>query len=234
MNNKKRFAIHLRCERAAVLLSAIALLAACEGPVPVADAQTGGSDNGPAYVSALGRIEPLNGVLRISASSMPDAMSGGILVDLKVDTGDDVKAGDLLAITDTAAVLEARLAESKSLLSLVRQQAEASMSSADATCVRAGVLRREADRLSTLSAQNLASEDETDRANGAAEAADADCAADRIAAEVAEANIAVAEARVARHDKELERAYIHAPVDGRVLSVNAREGERIDENGILE
>ena len=220
--------------RAAVLALAGWLLAACDGAVPAADAQTDMSSNRPAYVSALGRIEPLNGILNISASSMPDAMSGGILVDLKVDTGDDVTAGDLLAITDTAAVLEARLAESRSLLALVRQQATASKSSADATCVRAGVLKREAERLSALLAQNLAAEDETDRASGAAEAAEADCVADRIAAEVAGANISVAEARVTRHQKELERAYIYAPVDGRVLAVNTREGERIDENGILE
>ena len=234
MNNNNRCAMSSRQRRVAALALVGWLVAGCDGAVPAADAQTDVSNDGPVNVSALGRIEPLNGILNISASSMPDAMSGGVLVELKVDTGDDVKAGDLLAITDTAAVLEARLAESRSLLTLVRQQATASNSSADATCVRAGVLKRESERLSALMAQNLASEDETDRASGAAEAADADCVADRIAAEVAAANISVAEARVSRHQKELERAYIYAPVDGRVLAVNTREGERIGESGILE
>jgi len=100
--------------------------------------------------------------------------------------------------------------------------------------VRSGVLRREADRLRKLRNQNLASEDETDRAIGAADAAEADCAAARIAARVAEANIGVAASTLARQQREAERAYVYAPVSGRVLAVNTRPGERIDENGILE
>lgn len=189
---------------------------------------------GPRAVSALGRLEPQHGIIAVSASSTPDALSGGVLRSLEVEVGDDVKAGQLLAVIDTAPVLEAKLEEARSLLELVRQQAAAGKISADATCVRAGVLRREADRLEKLRGQNLASEDETDRAMGSAEAAEADCAAARIAAEVGDAEVVVAEARLVRADQELQRAYVAAPIDGRVLAINARPGERIDGGGILE
>ena len=216
-----------------IALLAATALSACEPAVEPADAQSATSVQ-PRAVAALGRIEPRGGVINVSASSMPDAMSGGTLTELLVEVGDDVEADQLLAVTDTAAVLEAKLEEAKALLELVRQQAAASRSSANATCVRAGVLNREAERLTALLDQNLASEDETDRANGRAEAANADCAAAEIAAGVAEADIDVAQARVKRQEQELKRAYIRAPAAGRVLAINTRKGELVSQDGILE
>lgn len=220
---------------AAVLLFgvAVSVLFASVSPRP-AFAQQDGDNSVPPGVSALGRIEPKNGVLRISASSVPEAMSGAVLVKLEVDIGDNVEQGQLLAVTDSAGVLASKLSEAEKLLILTRQQAAASRSSADATCVRAGVFSREADRLASLLDQSLASEEQADRASGDAQASTADCAAARIAADVAEADVSVAEARVDRQRMELERAFVYAPFDGRVLAINAREGERISEAGVLE
>ncbi|MFC1695648.1 hypothetical protein ACFL1C_05930, partial [Pseudomonadota bacterium] len=39
-------------------------------------------------VSALGRLEPEHGVIRVSASSTPEAIGGGLLVELNVEEGD--------------------------------------------------------------------------------------------------------------------------------------------------
>ena len=64
-------------------------------------------------VSALGRLEPANGVIRVSASSTPQAILGAILVELHVDEGDDVEKGQLRAVTDTAAVMNAQVAEAE-------------------------------------------------------------------------------------------------------------------------
>ena len=188
----------------------------------------------PAGVSALGRLEPQGGIVSVSASSVPEALQGGILAELFVEVGDDVEAGQLLAVTDTAEVLSAKVEEARTVLVLVRQQAAASRSSADATCVRAGVLQREADRLTRLREQDLAAEEETDRAIGEADAAAADCTAARSAVAVAEADIDVASARLSRQQKELARSQIMAPTAGKVLAVNSRPGERVDADGILE
>lgn len=196
--------------------------------------QSSAGTGAPRAVSALGRLEPQGGIVEISASSIPEALQGGVLAQLFVEVGDDVEIGQLLAITDTAEVLRAKVEEARTVLALVQQQAAASRGSADATCVRAGVLQREADRLSTLRRQDLAAEEETDRAIGAAEAAAADCTAARSAVLVAEADIAVARARLARQEKELARSQIAAPSAGKVLAINARPGERIDTEGILE
>lgn len=188
----------------------------------------------PRAVSALGRLEPQGGIVEISASSVPDALQGGVLAQLFVEVGDDVEIGQLLAVTDTADVLLAKVDEARTRLALVQQQAAASRSSADATCVRSGVLKREADRLSKLREQDLAAEEETDRAIGEAEAAAADCTAARSAVLVSEADISVARARLARQEKEMARSQIVSPSAGKVLAINARPGERIDTEGILE
>jgi HlyD family secretion protein len=210
------------------------LVAATSGASTALAGQSSGGTNTPRAVSALGRLEPQGGIVEISASSIPEALQGGVLAQLFVEVGDDVEVGQLLAITDTADVLRAKVEEARTVLALVQQQAAASRSSADATCVRAGVLQREAERLSTLREQDLAAEEETDRAMGEAEAASADCTAARSAALVAEADIAVARARLARQEKELARSQIVAPSAGKVLAINARPGERIDTDGILE
>ncbi|MCJ7815201.1 MAG: biotin/lipoyl-binding protein, partial [Xanthomonadales bacterium] len=48
-------------------------------------------------VSALGRLEPAHGVIKVTAPSTPEALLGGLLVELHVEEGDDVRKGDLLA-----------------------------------------------------------------------------------------------------------------------------------------
>lgn len=223
-----------RLSSVCVLLPGILTLTGCGDPAASANSPAAANTSPPRGVSALGRIEPMHGIIDVSSSSVPEAISGATLVRLLVDIGDDVKAGQLLAVTDTADVLGARVDESRAELVLVERQALASVNAADATCVRAGVLLREADRLSKLLAQNLAAEEETDRARGASEAAGADCIAARSAAAVAEADIDVAAARLQRQEKELLRSQIYAPVDGKVLAIKARPGELVGADGILE
>ena len=199
---------------------------------PAASAQD--SDNTPQRVSALGRLEPQNGILRISVASVPEAISGAVLTELHVEVGDDVVVGQLLATTDTARVLQARADEARTELALAEQEAEAARSSADAVCVRAGVLQREADRLTRLRSKDLASEEETDRARGSAEASAADCTAARSAMQVAESGIKVAAARLQSKLAELDRSFVRALQPGRVLAINAHPGEQIGPVGILE
>lgn len=188
----------------------------------------------PERVSALGRLEPQHGLLTISASSAPEAIFGAVVVELNVKVGDDVEAGQLLAVTDTARVLQMRANESRTGLALAEKKAEAARSLAEAACVRAGVLERESERLTRLRTQNLASEEEADRARGAADASAADCTAARSAIQVAESGIKVAAAQLQTQLAELDRAYVRAPSPGRVLAINTYPGEQIRLNGILE
>ena len=185
-------------------------------------------------VSALGRLEPEHGIVKVSASSTPEAILGAILVELYVNEGDDVETGQLLAVTDTAAVMEALTRESEASLDFAGKEVDTARSRATEACVRADVAAREAERRSRLHAQGVAGEEEAESARGEAEARKAACASATTAVRSAETAVAVARARVARVQAETQRSYIKAPFDGRVLDITVRPGELIGERGILE
>lgn len=185
-------------------------------------------------VSALGRLEPEHGVIRISASSTPEAIGGGLLVELHVEEGDDVKAGDLLGVTDTAAVMEALTREAEVGVEFAERELEAARSKARETCVRADVAANEAERRARLRAQGVAGEEEADSARGEAEAQKASCASASTAIRLSETGIEVARARLNRVQQQWQRSFIRAPFDGRVIDIMLRPGELINEGGVLE
>jgi HlyD family secretion protein len=185
-------------------------------------------------VSALGRLEPEHGIVKVSASSTPEAILGAILVELYVNEGDDVETGQLLAVTDTAAVMEALTRESEASLDFAGKEVDTARSRATEACVRADVAAREAERRSRLHAQGVAGEEEAESARGEAEARKAACASATTAVRSAETAVAVARAKLARVQAETQRSYIKAPFDGRVLDITVRPGELIGERGILE
>jgi len=197
-------------------------------------ASAAAQEEGPARVSALGRLEPEGGIFRIAAPSTPQSISGAVIAELLVKEGDDVQAGDLLAVTDIRPLYEAALAKARTELELARRAAEAANSRADEACVLADVAAKEAGRRESLLERDLSSHEETEQARGDATARQASCTAARATARVAESTIDVAEAGLVLHEAELQRAFIYAPFSGRVLEVIADEGEFVGVEGVLE
>ena len=185
-------------------------------------------------VSALGRLEPDGGIIRVGAPSTPQAISGSILAELRVSEGDYVNKGDLLGITDTMQLMQVALRRTETELELSILSSEAEQSRADEACVLANVALREAERRASLLARKLASEEETEQAQGFAEAKAASCTAAQATARVAESAIKVAHTRVDFQKAELQRTFITAPFNGRVLYILAQPGELIGSTGILE
>jgi HlyD family secretion protein len=185
-------------------------------------------------VSALGRLEPEHGIIKVGVSSTPEAVSGSIVSELLVEEGEDVRRGQLLAIMDTAPLMEARVKEAEAEVEYSQKEVEAARSQADEACVRADVAEREARRRVRLHAQGVTGEEEADSAEGEAEAMAASCASAKTTVRLFESGEAVARARLNRVRAELQRSYIKAPVDARVIHVIARPGERIGEKGLLE
>ena len=136
--------------------------------------------------------------------------SGGQIVALPVAEGDLVKAGDLL--------LELWNDDLQAQIRLARRDATAAESRAAEACVTADFAQREADRLTRLLADGLASEEDTDRAVGLAESSAAACQAAEDSARVEAARIEVTEAA-------LERTRLIAPFPGTIGEINGELGE---------
>ncbi len=188
----------------------------------------------PESISALGRLEPENGIIRVASPSTPQAAYGAVLAALRVEEGDDVEQGQLLAVADTAAVMEAIASEARTEVEMARREVESARSMAAATCTRADVAEREAERRARLHEQGLAGEEEADSARGEADARKASCNTASTAIQLTETKVQVAQAQLARVEAELQRAYIRAPMAGRVLEVLVRPGELMGEAGVLE
>lgn len=185
-------------------------------------------------VAALGRLEPLGGIVRVAAPSTPDAVSGVVVVKLLVERGADVKAGQLLAELDTAAIAKARVIEAQADLEIARRDVLAAASVAEEACVLADVAARQSRRKTELQGRGLASNEETETAKGNSEAGAASCKARTTEARVADSRVASAHARLTRCQAELERSYVRAPFGGRVLDLLVMPGELAGQDGILE
>ncbi len=137
---------------------------------------------------------------------------GGIITNLPARDGARVKKGELL--------LELWNHDLVAQVELAKREAEANRARATEACVVADVARREAERMQRLRKQNIASEEATEKAVGAAKAKRAACEAARAAIEVADARIKVAR-------ENLERTLMHAPFDGTIAEVNGELGEYV-------
>jgi HlyD family secretion protein len=72
-------------------------------------------------VAALGRVEPLDGVLRVAGPSSPSTQ---VVNRLLVDEGDRVEAGQLLATLDTDSILAATVRELEAELQYAERERE--------------------------------------------------------------------------------------------------------------
>jgi len=135
---------------------------------------------------------------------------GGQIASLPVKDGDRVDAGALL--------LELWNTDIKAELTLSERDARAARSRARESCIVADVAKHDAERLTKLRADRLASEEAADQAEGRALSTAAACAASEDAARVADARIDVTKAH-------LERTQLYAPFAGVIAEINGELGE---------
>lgn len=137
---------------------------------------------------------------------------GGQIARLTVREGQPVAAGTLL--------LELWNEDLRAELAHAEREAAASRARRDATCLRAEVAEREADRLARLRHSGAVSAEALDKARTSARAARAECRAAEAAWQVSRSRVAIARAR-------LERTRLYAPFDGVVAEVNGELAEYV-------
>lgn len=142
----------------------------------------------PTAISAIGRLEPKDGLRRIAGPSRPSVVIGKLLVE----EGDSVTEGQPIAVLDDVSVLEGHVAR-------LRAQLEND--------------RAESERNERLYRQHTVSASERDTW--------------RMRVEVARAELQSAQA-------DIDLATVRAPINGKVVKIYARTGERVGLDGIAE
>ena len=190
-----------------VLLAVLVHRVSGRQPIPAAQSPTSAPIGAARQdaVAALGRLEPSGDVRRLAA---PISGIGGspVISALLVQEGDPVRQGQLLARFDTRPGL---LADQRKLRS------------------RIGNLRR---RL-VFQTREISRYRELSR-TGAYPQAELDARETRLLE--LQAQLSDAQAELARADAELDLSELRSPIDGTVLRILSRQGERPGDTGVLE
>ncbi len=182
-------------------------------------------------VVATGKIEPITKVEIKSKAN-------GIIKELRVDVGDPVTEGQVLAELDrdnlAARLREARAALSGAQASLEAAQAELQKNRVEAQGPEVVFARRNVDRAQQLASQKLISPQALDEASNVLDQATNRQATARAQLGVSEARVAQARAAVAqaqaavdRSEEELTNATIRSPIRGIVLSRDVEVGSPV-------
>jgi HlyD family secretion protein len=208
-------------------------------------------------IVALGRVEPISGIIRVSGPSGQDA---GRLAEIRVVEGAFVERGTVLAVLDTEPRLKAQLAQAEANLLMKRAilvRVIADLENQEKTV--AATLRQQEtqrdrakwdlDKLQALQKSGLykdtalvdkrlaleAAQQALEGSTLNLQRASARNADGRRIDEIAsEAEITAAEAAVAKARADFAFSQIVAPISGRVLSLSGKAGQQIGEGGLLE
>lgn len=224
---------------------------------PTASDQADATDTGTRIagtVGALGRLMPEGDIITLA---MPYGAGDARVARWLVQEGYSIRAGQIIAeldnlpqrqaVRDTArAQLEARQAATEEARSAARQ----GWMEAQASARRARAVQLEADqnlaRMLSLVDEGVSTRAQVDTARAAADAAAsewlrAEAALDRHhhrdtneqpEVRLALANLGVAQAALAQAEQDLAAARVTAPLDGEVLSIHARVGEKPGDRGL--
>ncbi|MBG0798412.1 HlyD family efflux transporter periplasmic adaptor subunit [Methylocystis sp. L43] len=168
-------------------------------------------------VGALGWIEPRSRLIRVSNEA---AATGGVVGEILVREGQSIKAGTRIAV----------------LSDWRRRRAEVALAAAEISAAKARLLaaeaefesaQRDAERKKSLYKSGSATLSVVDGVELRLKKAKADV-------DVATASIQQGEANLELKEAQLSQAVSTAPIDGVVIKINARPGERIGPNGVAD
>lgn len=208
----------------------------------------------PAGVGALGRIEPAS---RVRKLTHPGGMATTRVDQLLVKEGDQVAAGQLLAVFADAdqkqaavAQAEASLAEAQATLAKVRAAGRPSEIAAQRARISAlsyqeEINRRDASRSDRLVVSGAGPEATAERnrfaaQRSAAERAEAQAQLETLSrprpedVNLYEAQVRRAEAEVIKAKADAALSRLYAPIAGTVMKIYARPGDQVGSDGLMD
>ena len=211
----------------------------------------------PTRISALGRVAPEGEVVSITAPIQTGALAGARVEQLLVDVGDEIQAGQVVAILDTNRSRAAAVVEVKAKVEVAKAklaQVNAGPKPEEVRTQEAAIRRSEAEfvaakedfeRAARLDVDKAISREEHSTRLSRFEQAratleqnkaqlDAIRAIRQVDIKAAEAEVALAEATLTVSLEDLRSTEVRSPFRGQVLRIRARPGERIGDSGIME
>lgn len=205
-------------------------------------------------VGALGRIEPQSEVIHVNA---PSVMEPPAVEKMMVRVGDKVHAGQVLAILDSNRREQSDVELAKATVLLAEKSLAQINAGAKAGDLRAQeeliartrerlkLAEKQLERAQELRKSKALSEDDLDTRVAEVDVLRRELAQHESAlvalAEVrtvdverAEAEVARAKAALLRAEADLEISLIRSPIEGEILKIHTRVGERIGSEGVLD
>ena len=184
----------------------------------------------PRRVSALGRIEPLDGILKVS---LPNSLSNDSIRQVLVEEGQVVKQGQPLALLETQTLLKANLTKAEAEVTAAQRALNAQISVIDRFRAERRQAQAEARR-----GKELYRNGATSLQRYEALQADSDAALAQLNEAIAnemtlKADVSVKQAQVKQARADLDQATVKAPSKGTILEILARPGNRVGEDGLL-
>ncbi len=213
------------------LLLTLGLSAAILSGCGSAEKQTAATESvQPRQVSALGRIEPLDGILTVS---LPNSLSNDSIRQVLVEEGQVVEQGQPMAILETQPVLKADLTKAKAEVTAAQRALDAQLSVIERYRAEHRQAQAEARRGKELYQNGATSLQRYEALQAESDAALAQLN-EAIANELTlEADVSVKQAQVKQAKADLDQATVKAPTKGTILEILARPGDRAGEDGLL-
>ena len=211
----------------------------------------------PARISALGRLAPEGEVIGVAPPTLTGALAGVRVDQLLVTVGDEVKAGQIVAVLDTKQSRAATVLEAKAKVEVAKAklaQVQEGPKPEDVRTQEAVIRRSEADLLavqedfergSRLAGPGAIAREEYSTRRSKFEQARATLEQNKaqldslkvvrqVDVNAAEAEVFQAEASLAVAQEDLRNTQVRSPLSGRVLRIRAWPGERVGDQGILD
>ncbi|MFZ0409128.1 MAG: efflux RND transporter periplasmic adaptor subunit [Cyanobium sp.] len=185
----------------------------------------------PRQVSALGRIEPLGGISKVS---VPSSLSNDRVREILVKEGQEVRKGQPLAVLESLDTLESSVRKSEATIRV----AQSKLAGQDSVIARyradLGQASAEARRAEQLFAAGATSANrveklQADETSAKAQLAEAIASKGTLAEELRESRAALDKDKAER-----AKATVLAPFAGTVFKVHAHAGDKVGEDGLLE
>ncbi len=185
----------------------------------------------PRQVSALGRIEPLDGISKVS---VPSSLSNDRVREILVKEGQEVVKGQPLAVLESLDTLESSVRKSEAAIRVAQSKLAAQDSVIARYKADLGQASAEARRGEQLFAAGATSANrveklQADESSAKAQLAEAITTKSTLAEELRESR-----ASLDKDKTERAKATVLAPFSGTVFKVHAHPGDKVGEDGLLE